>query len=103
MSRRRKSKPFFQMTSTERDAFVRNLEKGIPASRLKPLSARDKALWRAAQRGPGRPRKPAETKSVPVRVTFEPKLLKAIDAYAASNGMSRAELLARGAELAMRE
>lgn len=101
MPTRQKAKPFFKMTLAEREEFVRELERGIPASRMKRLSAHDRALWRAAKRGPGRPRKALGTKAVPVRVTFEPKLLEAIDAYATSNGMSRAELLARGAKLAM--
>jgi hypothetical protein len=96
-----KAKPFSQMTAAEREAFVRNVEQGIPATRLKPLSLSDKALWRAARRAPGRPRKAAGAKSVPVRVTFEPKLLQEIDAYAQSNGLTRAQLLARGAKLAM--
>jgi hypothetical protein len=101
MSSKRTTKPFFKMTLAEREAFIHELESGIPASRLKPLSEHDRALWRAAKRGPGRPRKAPGAKSVPIRVTFEPALLKEIDAYAHSNGMTRAELLARGAKLAM--
>lgn len=101
MSSKRTTKPLFQMTLAEREAFVRELESGIPASRVKPLSERDRALWRAAKRGPGRPRKAPGAKSVPIRVTFEPALLKEVDAYAHSNRMTRAELLARGAKLVM--
>jgi hypothetical protein len=92
-------KSFFEMSERERKQFVRRLERGVPANRLKPLSRDDLALWRTAKRG--RPRKHASAKSVPVQVTFEPKLLKQIDAYTASKGITRAELLARGAELAM--
>jgi hypothetical protein len=96
-----KTKSFFDMTEDEKEGFVRKLERGIPARQLKQLSAEDKALWRAAKRGLGGPRKSSGRKAVPVRVNLEPKLLKAIDAFAASNGLSRAELLTRGAKLAM--
>ena len=97
----RKAKSFFEMTADEKEQFVRRIERGIPARQLKPLSAADKALWRAAKRAPGKSRGSRRQVSVPVRVTLEPKLLKAIDAYAASNGITRSELLARGAKLAM--
>ena len=101
MTTRQKTKSFFDMTAAEKEAFVSKVEQGIPAGQLKPLSARDKALWKAAKRTPGRPRKPDGAKSVPVRVTFEPGLLKAIDTCAAQKGVSRAEFLAHGAKLAM--
>ena len=90
---------FFEMSDKGKKYFVRRLERGIAPSRLKPLSREDRALWKAAKRG--RPRKPASAKSIPVQVTFEPKLLKRIDAYTTAEGITRAELLARGAELAM--
>ena len=96
-----KSKSFFDMTAAEKEAFVRKVERGIPVGRLKPLSARDKALWTAAKCSPGRPRKPPGAKAVPIRVTFEPGLLKAIDTCAAQKGISRAEFLAQGAKLVM--
>jgi hypothetical protein len=96
-----KSKSFFDMTAAEREAFVQKLERGIPAVRLKPLSAKDRARWELARRRPGRPRKPAGTKAVPIRVTFEPALLAEIDSYTNRKGISRAEFLARGARLAL--
>lgn len=97
----RKTKSFFEMTADEKEQFVRKLERGVPARQLKPLSAEDKALWQAAKRGLGKSGGSRRQAAVPVRVALEPKLLKAIDAYAASNGISRSELLARGAKLAM--
>ena len=95
------TKAFFDMSSAEKQAFVARLEKGIPARNLKPLSSRDRALWDAAKRGRGRPLKAPGTKFVPVRVTFEPGLLAKVDAYTKAKGITRAELLARGALLAM--
>jgi len=97
----KKQKPFFEMTAAEKSAFVQKLERGIPRARLRPLSAKENVLWQAARRAPGRPRKPAGEKAVPVRVTFEPSLLTAIDACARQRGISRAQLLAEGAKLAL--
>lgn len=101
MPERKKTKSFFQMSLAEKEEFARVLEKGIPARRLKPLSDKDKVLWQAAKRSRGLPRRSNHTKAIPIRVAFEPQLLKAIDACATKNGISRDELLARGAKLAL--
>lgn len=80
-------------------AVVDQLAKGTDYKDTRPLSPRGKALWEAAKRG--RPPKPPGSKSIAVQVTFEPKLLQKIDAYAAAKTMTRAQLLAQGAKLAM--
>jgi hypothetical protein len=100
MSKER-TKSFFEMSPAEKEVFVQRIERGIPRSELHPLSPGDRVLWRNAKRGPGRPRKPSKEKSVPIRVTFEPRLLAAIDACAQRRGVSRAEFLAEGAKLAL--
>jgi hypothetical protein len=97
---RRKS--FFGLTRAEKEADVARLAKGTDYKDTRPLSAREKALWEAARRGRGRPPKAPGAKSVAVQVTFEPRLLEKIDDFAHSKKMSRSELLARGAKLAMR-
>ena len=94
---------FFDLSPAERDAVAAKLAKGTDYRDTRPLSRKDRALWEAAKRGRGRPRKRPENKAVPVRVTFEPNLLARVDAYTKARGMSRAQLLARGAELAMAE
>jgi hypothetical protein len=68
---------------------------------MKPLSARGKALWESAKRGRGRPPKLPGTKVRRINLTFEPALLAKMNAYAKAKGISRAELVARGVELAM--
>lgn len=103
MRTKKKPKSFFEMSAAERDAVAAELAKGTDYRDTRPLSPRDMALWNAAKQGRGRPRKPLGSKAVPVRVTFEPALLKRMDAYTKAKGMSRAQLLARGAELAMTE
>jgi hypothetical protein len=97
----KRTKSFFDLTKSEKEAVVARLAKGTDYADTRPLSSKDKALWEAAKRGRGRPPKPPEAKAVAVQVTFEPQLLHKIDAYAAARKMSRAELLARGAKLAM--
>ena len=96
-----KPKSFFKMTDAEKEAFIGKLERGIPRRQLRPLSKSEKALWQAAKRSPGRPRKPLSEKAIPVQVTFTPELLAAIDARAQQRGMTRAQFLAEGAKLAL--
>jgi hypothetical protein len=97
----KKAKSFFAMSAAEKEAFVQRVESGIPHGKLRPLSKGDRGMWEKARRGPGRPRKPAKDKAVPIRVTFEPRLLAEIDACAQQRGVSRAEFLAEGAKLAL--
>jgi hypothetical protein len=94
-------KSFFDMTHAEKEAEVARLARGTDYKETRPLSAKEKALWEAARRGRGRPPKAPGAKSVAVQVTFEPRLLQKIDHYAHSKKMSRSQLLARGAKLAM--
>ena len=69
---------------------------GIDFNQTRPLSPAEKAAWVRAKRGPGRPRKPAGEKAARVLVTIAPDLLAAADRYARREGISRAELMARG-------
>ena len=94
-------KPFFEMTAAEKKALAAELEKGVPFSKMKPFSARGKLLWEAAKRGRGRPPKAPETKARRINLTFDPALLAKMNAYVKANGISRAELVARGVRMAM--
>jgi hypothetical protein len=98
---KRNERSFFDLTTAEKEAVVARLAKGTDYKDTRPLSGKEKSLWEAAKRGRGRPKKMPGHKAVAVQVTFEPRLLEKIDAYAAARKMSRAELLARGAKLAM--
>ncbi len=94
-------KSFFDLTRSEKEAEVARLAKGTDYKDTRPLSAKEKALWETARHGRGRPPKEPGAKSVAVQVTFEPRLLQKIDDFAHSKKMSRSQLLARGAKLAM--
>jgi hypothetical protein len=69
---------------------------GINFNRTRQMTPAEQAAWSAARRGPGRPRKPAAEKAARVLVTLAPELLAAADGYAQREGISRAELIARG-------
>jgi hypothetical protein len=99
MPTKAKSKSFFALSKLEKVAVVARLAKGTDFNQTRPLSAEESALWKIAKRG--RPRKRPGTKAVAVQVTFAPEFLKEIDAFAAARKMSRAQLLACGAKLAM--
>jgi hypothetical protein len=47
-------KSFFDLTPAQKEVVLADLAKGIPFSKIKPLSPRGKALWEAAKRGRGR-------------------------------------------------
>lgn len=70
--------------------------RGIGFDQTRDLTPAERALWDRARRTPGRPRKSAGEKSARVLVTLAPKLLAEADGYAKREGISRAELIARG-------
>jgi len=69
---------------------------GINFDRTRQMSPAERAAWSEARRGPGRPRKAPGEKAARVLVTLAPALLAAADGYAQREGISRAELIARG-------
>jgi len=69
---------------------------GIGFEQTRELTPGERASWDRARRGPGRPRKSAAEKAARVLVTIAPSLLAKADGYAQRQGISRAELIARG-------
>src|SRR5947208_476661 len=93
-------KPYWEMTTEELREATRRYDR--PNVHSYPLTAEDKALQRRAKRRkPGRPRVGKGAARVPVNL--ERGLLKRIDAYAKRNGVSRSQVLARGAEKVIAE
>jgi len=68
----------------------------IGFEQTRALTPDERAAWNQARRGPGRPRKPAGEKAARVLITIAPDLLAAADDYAQREGVTRAELFARG-------
>src|SRR2546430_103717 len=94
-SRKNPNKPYWEMTTEELRAATKEYDR--PNLRSYPLNAEDKVLHRRAKRRkPGRPRIGKGAARVPV--SLERGLLKRIDAFAKRNGVSRSQVLARGAE-----
>jgi hypothetical protein len=96
MKRKSGYEKFMALTDAEKDAAVEQFDRPTDLSRLRPLTARDKALHAKARRRPGRPR--SGRGAVTVAVSVERSLLERIDAYAKAHGMSRAAFLAQGAQ-----
>ena len=70
--------------------------RGLGFDQTRDLTPAKPAFWDLARRTPGRPHKSAEEKSARVLVTLAPKLLAEADGCAKRQGISRAELIARG-------
>ena len=86
---------FMALSDEERERLWESLNREIPLSETRPLSARMRREWELAKaRKPGRP--PTGEGAKPVYVTIERGLLRRADAYAKSQGMTRAQLVAKG-------
>jgi hypothetical protein len=91
----RAARPWDEMTVAELAQATRDLDK-VRFDDTQPMTAAQRRNWTTSRRGPGRPRKPAAEKAARVLVTLKPQLLADADAYAAKQGVTRAELFARG-------
>jgi len=93
MATKGKKKSFFKMTPAERDADVRQFDRGLSLEELRPLSPKNKLLWEAAKRRRGRP----QLGKGPVRVlvTMDPALLEQVDRYVKDRRLKRSQLISR--------
>jgi hypothetical protein len=96
---KRQKKTFLQMNSAERDAYAARFDHETDYGRTKPLSARGKALWAAAQRTT--PPKPSESGAARMLITIDRDLLESVDDFVRRHGKSRSQLVAEGLKLAM--
>jgi len=69
---------------------------GVRFEKTRELTSTERALWDQAKRGRGRPKKAPGDKAARVLVSIAPSLLAEADDYARRQGISRAELFARG-------
>ena len=93
MATRGKKKSFFKMTPAERDAEVKQFDRGLSLDELRPLSAKNKLLWEAAKRRRGRPG--TGKGEVKVLVTIDPALLEQVDRYVKDRHLKRSQLISR--------
>jgi hypothetical protein len=95
-----KRKSFFKMTDEERTAYASRFDKPVPASAMRPLSAKGKLLWKAARRG--RPAKSPEERRARVLLSIDPALLQRTDIAAQKQGLSRARFASKCLETVLK-
>ena len=96
--KKNKHKPYYEMNLEELRAATRKYDRAMPGIPGKPLSATERAEFEVS-RGRGRPRVGAGSQKI--AITVERTLLRQADAAAKREGISRAQLVARGLHLAM--
>jgi hypothetical protein len=85
---------FDALSPEEKERVWKSYNRKIPLSETRPLTAAERKSFEAdRRRGPGRPVRGRGAK--PVNVTIEKGLLERADRYAADQGITRAELVAR--------
>jgi S-adenosylmethionine:diacylglycerol 3-amino-3-carboxypropyl transferase len=84
---------FLALSDEEKERQCREFDKEFIADTFKPLTPAQRALWERAKRR-GRPTVGQGAKVISLSV--ERQLLKEADAWAKAQGISRAELVARG-------
>jgi hypothetical protein len=86
---------FLRLTEAERQRIVAEYERGVPRSELRPLTKAERARWERVKQG--RRGRPKVGKGVRViSLSVERGLLERADSYAQENGLTRAQLFARG-------
>jgi hypothetical protein len=91
---------FLALSDEEKERVYQEVNHELTPEEMRPLTAAERALWRRAKKRMGRPKVGQGSKVV--SVSIERSLLRRSDAYARSNGMSRAQLIAKGLELALK-
>lgn len=88
---------FEALSDAEKEKVWESFNREIPFSETQPLSAADRRLHaRARARARGRAQSKTGEGAEAVTVAIDPGLLRRADAYAKANGLTRAELVARG-------
>lgn len=85
---------YSKMNPEKLDALAAGVDQEYDLSALKPLTPAMRKAERAARRKkPGRPR--VGLGAAKLRISMEKALLRRVDAYAHTHGLSRSELIAR--------
>ena len=95
MNRPRTSKPYWEMTTAQLRQATRDLDQEFALERLaRPAPPEEVAKLAMARRKRGRP--PTGRGAKPISVTVERTLLGRCDTLARQQGITRAQLIARG-------
>jgi hypothetical protein len=87
---------FLALSDAGKEKIFRQFDEEFVGDTFGPLSPRQRALWRKANRSNAR-------QSDDVLIPLKRKLLQSADAYAKSHGTTRSKLIAKGLKLAMSE
>ena len=105
-TKRRSSKPpkaggkaYWEMNTAELREATKEFDQEFVFEKFKPLTAADRRRFARAKKRTGRPKVGQGAKVISVSV--EQGLLQRADAWAKDHDVSRAQLVARGLELAM--
>jgi hypothetical protein len=94
MSKKRPSKPYWEMNTQELAAATAEFDQEFIADTFHPLTPEQREIWEASRRQ-GAKAKGRDGQKI-VSVPIEKKLLARSDALAKKMGISRARLIARG-------
>ena len=95
------AKPYWEMNTRELAEATRDLDGDLPPGFLRPLSAKNKALWERMKRKRGRP--PIGEGARVISLSVEKSLLKRSDDLARKEGLTRAQLFARALQNLLRK
>lgn len=100
MKQSKRAKPYWEMTAAELAEATKEFDREIPASKMRPLSKEQRQKWERMKRQPSRSvfvlRRPTRKGAQAVVLELDAELLKRTDAYAASRGMTRSEIIENG-------
>jgi hypothetical protein len=95
----KESKPYWEMNTVELREATKEFDREFVFDKFKPLAAADRRRFARAEKKMARPKIGQAAKVISVSV--EQGLLQRADAWAKDHDLSRAQLVARGLELAM--
>ena len=100
MKRTKPAKSYWEMTADELAEATKEYDHEIPASKLRPLTKEDRKRWEQMKRNPSRSifvlDRPKRKGATAIVLELDRALLARTDAYAASRGMTRSELIENG-------
>jgi hypothetical protein len=91
-------KPYWDMSAKELAEATREFDGEIPASRLKPLSAKSRLLWERARKGPAKSiNASTKAKRTPnkLSVAVDPQLIDQVTDYAKRHNLTVDEVVAK--------
>jgi hypothetical protein len=96
MAKKKAQKSFFQLTDAEKTETVKEFDRPIPESRLKPLSPKQRLLWERARSSKPDVSIYVHAGRVDIIVHLDPKLMAQAAQFAARNRTTLPKMIDRG-------